>query len=59
MEFASSLSFLPAESYHSVQRLTRIYNRIRFGARQIQPESRRRLDKVVDRIDQQLDTARP
>ena len=46
-EFSESLSFLPAEAYTRVKRLTHIFYRIRFGEGKLQPAQQRRLSNVV------------
>jgi transglutaminase-like putative cysteine protease len=50
LEFTRSLTFLPSEPYDAIQRLTRIFYRIRFGDARLSAPQRRRLDTVLDRI---------
>jgi hypothetical protein len=58
MEFSQSVGYLPNEIYSSVQRLTRIFYRIRYGGQQLDSDQQRRLLRVVDRIDEVLQTRR-
>ncbi len=50
MEFSKSLTFLPSEAYETIQRLTRIFYRVRFGEAQVSGALRRRLDAVIDQL---------
>jgi protein-glutamine gamma-glutamyltransferase len=54
LEFSQSLSFLPAESHRMIVRLTELFYRIRFGQLQVKPDLRRRLTKLVDRLEDKL-----
>jgi len=54
MEFSQSIGFLPNELYSAVQRLTRIFYRIRYGGHEIDSNQQRRLNRVVERIESQL-----
>ena len=54
LEFGESLSFVPAEAYREIRRLTRIYNRIRFGDAELDAGQRRRLNRVISEIEQSL-----
>ncbi|MCS7034463.1 MAG: DUF3488 and transglutaminase-like domain-containing protein [Phycisphaerae bacterium] len=47
-EFCRSISFLPAEAYDAVQRLTEVFYRVRYGRRQLSPAQQRRLKRSVD-----------
>ena len=58
MEFARSLTFLPAGPYETVRRLTRLYNRVRFGHAELETAQRRRLTTVIGRLQRELDTLR-
>ena len=49
-EFALQLSQLPAAPYRSINRLTEIYYRVRYGQQQLSPVQQRRLEKVVEQI---------
>ncbi|MFT3787952.1 MAG: transglutaminaseTgpA domain-containing protein [Tepidisphaeraceae bacterium] len=55
LEFGQSLTFLPAEAYDTIVRLTRIFYRVRFGEAKLAPSTRKRLDRVVQRIEHTLD----
>lgn len=54
MEFSRSVGYLPHDVYSSIQRLTRIYYRIRYGGHEIDANQQRRLIRVVDRIEKAL-----
>jgi hypothetical protein len=54
MEFSRSIGYLPHDVYSSIQRLTRIYYRIRYGGYEIDTNQQRRLIRVVDRIEKAL-----
>ncbi len=58
MEFARSLTFLPADVYRSVCRLTRIFYRVRFGDAQLTPAFRRKLDGAIVRLSEAFGAAR-
>ncbi len=58
MEFSQSVGYLPNEIYSSVQRLTRIFYRIRYGGQQLDSDQQRRLMRVVYRIEEILQTRR-
>ena len=53
-EFAQSLSFLPADTYEQIRRLTRIFYHVRFGAIQITGSQRRHLATIINRIAETL-----
>ncbi|MDB5325867.1 MAG: conserved rane protein of unknown function, Transglutaminase-like [Phycisphaerales bacterium] len=50
-EFGASVGFLPAEVFDIVQRLTRIFYRIRYGEAELQPAQQKRLVRSVERIE--------
>ncbi|HEX8323789.1 MAG TPA: DUF3488 and transglutaminase-like domain-containing protein [Tepidisphaeraceae bacterium] len=50
-EFGASVGFLPAEAYDLVQRLTRVFYRVRYGEAELQPAQQKRLARSVERID--------
>lgn len=54
LEFSQSLSFLPAEAYDTVQRLTNLFYRIRYGGADLPPSRRRRLSAVLTRLSDEL-----
>lgn len=58
LEFGQSLTFLPAEAYDTIVRLTTVFYRIRFGNRRLTAGQRRSLGRVLDRLQQQLGPAR-
>ena len=53
-EFTQTLSFLPTEAYDTVDRLTRVYYRVRYGGARVQPAQQRRLEEVVKRLAEAL-----
>lgn len=58
MEFSQSIGYLPNEIYTAVQRLTRIFYRIRYGGQALNGIQQRRLLRVVSRIEESLQTRR-
>jgi protein-glutamine gamma-glutamyltransferase len=54
LEFSKSLTFLPTETYNSVVRLTQIFYRVRYGQSKLDAASRKRLGRVVSRVDESL-----
>lgn len=54
MEFSRSLTFLPATAYETVRRLTRLYNRVRYGGAELDPGQRRRLNTIIGRLEREL-----
>jgi protein-glutamine gamma-glutamyltransferase len=58
LEFSQSLSFLPAEQFARIIRLTRLFYRVRFGETQLKPELQKRLQKVVDGLDERMPETR-
>ncbi|MGC4031775.1 MAG: DUF3488 and transglutaminase-like domain-containing protein [Tepidisphaeraceae bacterium] len=55
-EFGQSIGFLPAEAFDIVQRLTRIFYRIRYGEAELQVAQQKRLQRSVERIETVLAT---
>lgn len=53
-EFADSLVFLPAEPYDLIQRLTRVFYRVRFGQAQLHGGLERHLFTAVSRVARSL-----
>ncbi len=49
-EFTQTLTYLPTDAFDTVDRLTRIFYRIRYGGVSIQPAQQRRLANVVSRL---------
>ncbi|HWB55294.1 MAG TPA: DUF3488 and transglutaminase-like domain-containing protein [Tepidisphaeraceae bacterium] len=54
MEFAESLSYLPADAFDLVQRITRIFYRIRYGQARLTAGHQRHLANALDRLRQCL-----
>ena len=54
LEFSSQITFLPAEVFDAIRRLTSIFYRIRYGGHQISYEQRQRLNRVIARIGETL-----
>lgn len=54
LEFSQSLSFLPAESYDAVRRLTQLFYRVRYGGAELPTPRRRRLGRVLERLSREL-----
>ena len=50
LEFSQSLTFLPAEAYDTVQRLTKLFYKVRYGGAELPPPRRRRLANVLARL---------
>ena len=59
MEFTDSLSFLPADVYHSVRRLTEVFYRIRYGRQQLTPGQREKLNHSIASIETALGPQAP
>jgi hypothetical protein len=53
-EFTRTLSFLPVEAYDAIDRLTRVYYRVRYGAARVQPAQQRRLIEAVRKLEERL-----
>lgn len=54
MEFSNQITFLPAETFDAIHRLTSIFYRIRYGRHEISYEQRQRLNRVIARIGESL-----
>lgn len=50
LEWADSLTYLPAEAFESIRRITEIFYRIRFGATELSTGQRDRLMTIVNRL---------
>jgi len=59
MEFSRSLSFLPSDAYDTVQRLTGLFYKVRFGRAELTEPQRRRLSTVISRLSFELSGAVP
>jgi transglutaminase-like putative cysteine protease len=59
LEFSQSLSFLPAEAYDTIRRLTQLFYRVRYGGAELPPPRRRRLGRILDRLSRELDGRGP
>jgi transglutaminase-like putative cysteine protease len=57
-EFTRTLTFLPTEAYNTIDRLTRIFYRVRYGGVNIQPAQQRRLESAVNRLAETLPAVR-
>lgn len=57
LEFAQSLTYLPADAYQQVNGLTRIFYRIRFGEQRLSAPQRRNLHQIVVRLSHSLGRA--
>jgi hypothetical protein len=51
LEFSESLSFLPAQAYDAIRRLTRMFYKIRYGGAQLAPAHQRRLALTLNRLE--------
>ena len=58
LEFSESLSFLPAQAYDAIRRLTRVFYKIRYGGLTLAPAHQRRLTTALDRLEGCLPTPR-
>ncbi len=56
-EFGETLSYLPAEAFDTVRRLTRLFYRIRFGGQTLPAAQQRRVARAVQRLSPALATA--
>ena len=54
MEFSRSISFLPSNVYDSIQRLTNLFYRIRYGRQEISPDLQRRLRELIHRLESSI-----
>ena len=59
LEFARSLTFLPAGAYETVHRLTEMFYRVRFGDAELDTGQRRRLATTIGRLAGELSPGRP
>jgi hypothetical protein len=59
MEFSRSLTFLPAQAYENVRRLTSIFYRVRYGGGELDAGQRKRLDRVIGRLEHELAALAP
>lgn len=57
LEFSQSLAFLPADAYDTVQRLTTLFYKVRYGGAELPAARQRQLASVVTRLSDEL--ARP
>jgi transglutaminase-like putative cysteine protease len=55
LEFSHMLSFLPAQIYEDITRLTQLYYRIRYGDATLNPHRQRRLGTAVQRIGEAME----
>jgi protein-glutamine gamma-glutamyltransferase len=51
MEFSDGLSYLPYQVYHDIRRLTRLFYRVRYGRRELNPRRRHRVYNAIARIE--------
>jgi transglutaminase-like putative cysteine protease len=54
MEFSQSVSFLPADAFHSIRRMTEIFYRVRFGKTELTPRQRQLLHRAIDELGRSL-----
>jgi transglutaminase-like putative cysteine protease len=54
MEFSQAVSFLPADAFHSIRRMTEIFYRVRFGKTELTPRQRTLLHRAIDDLEQSL-----
>ena len=59
LEFSRSLTFLPAGAFDAVQRLTGLFYRVRYGEAELDAGQRRRLMRVIGRVEAELTALRP
>ena len=57
LEFARGLLFLPTGTYETVRRLTEVFYRVRYGGQDLSGGLRRRLGRVIARLDEELGPA--
>jgi transglutaminase-like putative cysteine protease len=58
LEFSDTLSFLPAEAYHAIRRLTEVFYRIRYGRHELSPGQRQKLDHSLASLESTLGPAK-
>jgi transglutaminase-like putative cysteine protease len=58
LEFSESLSFLPAQAYDAIRRLTRVFYKIRYGGLNLATAHQRRLGAILTRLEDSLPTPR-
>lgn len=54
LEFSRSLLLLPADAYETIQRLTQLFYRIRYGGAELSPNQQRRLTTVIGKLENAL-----
>ena len=59
MEFSRSLTFLPAEPYDTVRRLTELFYKVRYGGTELPTSRQRRLSNVLSRLAHELGRSIP
>lgn len=59
LEFSRSLTFLPADVYDTIQRLTNLFYEVRYGGTELTPPRQRRLGTVLSRLNQDLAQSAP
>jgi transglutaminase-like putative cysteine protease len=57
MEFTDGLSFLPADAYHTVRRLTEVFYRIRYGRQELHTGQRDKLRGMIQSVEHILGPA--
>ncbi|HXE54410.1 MAG TPA: DUF3488 and transglutaminase-like domain-containing protein, partial [Tepidisphaeraceae bacterium] len=55
LEFSRSLTFLPAGTYDTIQRLTRLFYEVRYGGVEMSPPRQRHLGNVLARLHNDLE----
>jgi hypothetical protein len=58
LEFSNSITFLPAEVYDAVQRMTRIFYRVRYGSAELSPQRRRWVATALEHVQRTLEPRR-
>jgi transglutaminase-like putative cysteine protease len=53
-EFCRTLAFLPTDAYETIDRLTRIFYRVRYGGAHVQLARQRRLARIVSKLETAL-----
>jgi transglutaminase-like putative cysteine protease len=54
MEFSQSVSFLPADAFHSIRRMTEIFYRVRFGKTELTARQRTLMHRAIDDLERSL-----